>query len=49
MMLTMLITTMTKMIMMTDGGVRQIERIECSLLPTFCTAWPHTLLMMTIL
>ena len=45
---TTMITTMTMMIMMMDGGVRQIERIECSLLPTFCTVWPHTLLMMTI-
>ena len=28
------------MIMMTDGVVCQIERIECSLLRTFCTVWP---------
>ena len=27
------------MIMMTDGVVCQIERIECSLLRTFCTVW----------
>ena len=46
---TTMITTMTMMIMMMDGGVRQIERIECSLLPTFCTVWPDMLLVMIIM
>ena len=46
---TTMIRTMTMMIMMMDGGVRQIERIECSLLPTFCTVWPDMLLVMIIM